>query len=740
MNAEERLEALEAKVLTLQKEVDQLKTQLSHATTVTSHPTPGQTSFVPAKESISKIPTEKSNQPAFTNVQTVNRSVPNHHQNISTGNTANRPVPTNKPRTSTAKRENLETTIGKNVIGILASILFFIAFIVFGTFIYQNLGDMGKSIVLFVGSFLITGIGLLLQKKLKNSFSLSVIGCGMGCFYITLIINTVYFEFLSELGLYSLLLVWLLGMSLLSKKYESLLLCIIGQCGLYVSILFGVANKTMSDFLWFSFFVFFLVADILYLRICSVEKQQKIHTLSTMGTIVSCMFIASRNYRLFLSYMEEEHTNIVFIAIYFIIMIALSAYSLYHFHKTAKEGMEQTKSLPTFLASIYFFCIYGIYGKTIGMIHLGLGTTTQFTNILNLLFGIGAILCLEIWVEKYSERKLTNFISILNIPYLLLLVVNCFFYFDLDHYSLLLLLIAPLLFYGFYKGKKLYQYLGLIILFMHICTASYSNLLHFFLTIITFFFAFWLQKKYLNSYSGVTKAVLYILFLIYCLRPADDLNSFLRSENVITLSIGMIYVLLLTPLQILALKSDFVKNYKELSKMEKHMEFFVRAQNILLLLIGVTCLYDSLPDWAYLLLVVATSLLCFIGVRQFMERHPQKLWAGFWVGIKITLYLSTVFYSTPISNRILFSILLLCIAIVAILSGFKFNYKSLRIYGLFLTMMSVVKLILFDVDYSSTLGTVTALMICGVLCFVINFIYNMLSKHIITEESAKKET
>ena len=127
MNAEERLEALEAKVLTLQKEVDQLKTQLSHATTVTSHPTPGQTSFVPAKESISKIPTEKSNQPAFTNVQTVNRSVPNHHQNISTGNTANRPVPTNKPRTSTAKRENLETTIGKNVIGILASILFFIA-------------------------------------------------------------------------------------------------------------------------------------------------------------------------------------------------------------------------------------------------------------------------------------------------------------------------------------------------------------------------------------------------------------------------------------------------------------------------------------------------------------------------------------------------------------------------------------------------------------------------------------
>ena len=170
------------------------------------------------------------------------------------------------------------------------------------------------------------------------------------------------------------------------------------------------------------------------------------------------------------------------------------------------------------------------------------------------------------------------------------------------------------------------------------------------------------------------------------------------------------------------------------------MEFFVRAGNILLLFIGVPCLYDSLSVWVYLLLVIATSILCFLGIRQFMERHCQKLWSGFYIGIKITIYLTAVFYSTPISNKILFSILLLCIAIIAILTGFKLNLKSLRIYGLGLTMMSVVKLILFDVDYSSTLGTVAALMVCGVLCFIINFIYNMLSKHIVTVESEKEES
>ncbi|MBQ4521708.1 MAG: DUF2339 domain-containing protein [Lachnospiraceae bacterium] len=739
MNAEERLQALEAKVLTLEKEVNQLKTQLSQAKTETSHPARSQTCFVQAKESVSKIPASSSNQPVSANGQAVNRPVSNNNQNISTRNVANRPDFEHKSRISTAKKENLETTIGKNVIGIMASILFFIAFIVFGTFIYQNLGDMGKSILLFAGSFLITGIGLLLQKKLKNSFSLSVIGCGMGCFYITLIINTVYFEFLSELGLYSLLLVWLLGMSRLSKKYDSLLLCVIGQCGLYLSILLGITNRTISDFLWFSFFVFFLVADIFYLRICSVEKQRNLHTFSTIATIVSCGLIATRNNQLFLTY-TKEGTNIGFVLIYFIIMLVLATYSLYHFHKTAKESMKTSKSFISFLASLYFFSVLIIYGQTTEMIQLGLDAKPLLINMIHLFFYTGAIVYLILLVEKFTLRKFTNFISILNLSFVVILLVTCFQSLQWDDYSLLLLLALSLLFYGFYKGTKCYQSLGFLVLFIHFWTGSGSFLLHFCLTMAAFFFIFWLQKKYLESYSGTTKAVLYFLFLIYCFQPASYLNSYLRANDYVSLSTAMLYVLLLTPFQLFFIKSDFIKNYKDLTRTEKHMELFVRGGNILLLFMGANCLYDSLPLWAYLFIVIATSVLCFLGVRPFMERHAQKLWAGFWIGIKITLYLSAVFYSTPVSNRILFSILLLCIAIAAILSGFKFKYKSLRVYGLGLTMMSVVKLILFDVDYSSTLGTVTALIICGVLCFIINFIYNMLSKHIATEESIKEES
>ena len=726
MNPEDRISTLENKVDSLELEISQLKMQLSKLSNTAQHPILNQTSFAFQKDSSNKLSEV--------------RPLPENNPKISLQNTGGRPVPENKAKASAIKKGNLETAIGKNVIGILASILFFIAFIVFGSFIYKNLGNMGKSVLLFGGSFLITGIGLLLQKKLKNAFSLSVIGCGMGCFYITLIINTIYFEFLTELGLYSLLLIWLLGMSLLSKKYESTLLCIIGQCGLYLSILFGVTNKTLSETLWFSFFVFFLVADIFYLRICSVEKRENLHVFSTIGTIISCLLIASRNYNLFLSYIEEKNTIIGFIVIYLAIILILCAYSLYHFHKTAKRGMLQSKSFPTFLAAIYFFCVIDIYNKAAGIIRFGFGTSLLFIHIIEFFFYVGIMFYLIVFIEKFTDRKFTNFISILNLPVVILLLMDRFKYFHLDDYSLLLLLAVPLLFYGFYKGKKIYQVLGFFVFFLHFWTGYQHELLHFFLTMASFFLIIRLQKKYLESYSGITKVFIYIFFLIYCFLPADELDSFLRQQDFTYLSTSILYVLFLTPFQVFALKSNFIKNYKDTSKTEKYMEFFVRAGNILLLFIGVPCLYDSLSVWVYLLLVIATSILCFLGIRQFMERHCQKLWSGFYIGIKITIYLTAVFYSTPISNKILFSILLLCIAIIAILTGFKLNLKSLRIYGLGLTMMSVVKLILFDVDYSSTLGTVAALMVCGVLCFIINFIYNMLSKHIVTVESEKEES
>ena len=139
MNPEDRISTLETKVESLELEISQLKMQLSKLSNTAQHPILNQTSFAFQKDSSNKLSEV--------------RPLPENNPKISLQNTGGRPAPETKARASAIKKGNLETAIGKNVIGILASILFFIAFIVFGSFIYKNLGNMGKSVLLFGGSF-----------------------------------------------------------------------------------------------------------------------------------------------------------------------------------------------------------------------------------------------------------------------------------------------------------------------------------------------------------------------------------------------------------------------------------------------------------------------------------------------------------------------------------------------------------------------------------------------------------
>lgn len=67
-------------------------------------------------------------------------------------------------------------------------------------------------------------------------------------------------------------------------------------------------------------------------------------------------------------------------------------------------------------------------------------------------------------------------------------------------------------------------------------------------------------------------------------------------------------------------------------------------------------------------------------------------------------------------------------AIASIVIGFKFNYKALRVYGLVLSMLSTIKLILVDIGYNGTAQKALCFFICGLLCFAISAIYNWFDK------------
>ena len=72
----------------------------------------------------------------------------------------------------------------------------------------------------------------------------------------------------------------------------------------------------------------------------------------------------------------------------------------------------------------------------------------------------------------------------------------------------------------------------------------------------------------------------------------------------------------------------------------------------------------------------------------------------------------------------LVSISLLLFAILSIVFGFYKDAVTFRLYGLVLSIVSVIKLIMFDIRYDSTLENAVSFFVCGLLCFVISFLYN----------------
>jgi uncharacterized membrane protein len=73
---------------------------------------------------------------------------------------------------------------------------------------------------------------------------------------------------------------------------------------------------------------------------------------------------------------------------------------------------------------------------------------------------------------------------------------------------------------------------------------------------------------------------------------------------------------------------------------------------------------------------------------------------------------------------------LLVLSILWILAGFGLSAKAVRIYGLVITNISIVKLLLLDITYNSTLEKAAGFFVCGVLCFVISFIYSRIDRNV----------
>ncbi|MGN0327081.1 MAG: hypothetical protein ACI4DW_12270 [Lachnospiraceae bacterium] len=634
------------------------------------------------------------------------------------------PVYSNVPPMQPKQAKSLENVVGKNLMGILASVLIFIGLILFATVAYEVLSDVARVVLIYLLSGLFLAVGRIGMHKNRNAFFLSLTGCGVGAVYISLFLTYGYFHLINGIALYILLAVWSVIVFFLGGR-GSFLFKIIGQSGLLISVFYGCVMQLME----------------------SKSNAMLSNILVLMG-----FYMVITAFYLLMDSKKGVKVNLPFLIMDYIGAINLLM-MLFHIHSVVQTG---TMLFLVLVLLCYMLFLLSIYLKRIDQVYLSSDAS------------IGWLFCV-LFVVVYAavaingllpEGKETNWIQgCAGLVYsgIVWLLTECRRRKDVGRLSSLVLLYLFLWGYstsfgifsdlfvfgifamvfllaGFLKKDRLYFSLGCAgsityVLLINQYPAVYSLFSILFLLLILVF-----QQCEHRIYHSGYKIAAYCMAQIFILRIAYILPDYtVVSEQVW----GSVAYFVSVVLCIAATHSIFCRNWLSEDNGEKSTQIALGGMNIFLILWGFLALHQRSTQMLHVFTILFLLACCVHNILPMVKGFEKSLAAGIYIGIKLTFFMAVTLSSYEIESYLI-TIVCLVLALTFIIVGFLTMYRAIRLYGLILALYSIFKLVIFDVTYDSTLGRALTIMGCGVLAFIISFIYNRISKKMDAQEEERK--
>ena len=148
------------------------------------------------------------------------------------------------------------------------------------------------------------------------------------------------------------------------------------------------------------------------------------------------------------------------------------------------------------------------------------------------------------------------------------------------------------------------------------------------------------------------------------------------------------------------------------------------------------------PAWAFLahelaLIPFVLAVGCAVVWMMWpLVRHP---WHGVAAGVTFTLSLlgmNTLLTATNVDSATSSAFLIIAGAL-SIVAGFRTHATAMRLYGLMLVMLMVLKLAVIDMSGQNSITRILSLLVAGVICFALSVAYSRLSAHL---SGASEET
>lgn len=618
-----------------------------------------------------------------------------YEQNLEEQRNIKRELDIEKPRKVS------EVFVGKYALPVIASMMILIGICAMGFIVWDIIPDMLKATLVFMIAGCCFGIGLWIGRKNKMIiFKNAILSTGLAILYADIVLMQSVWLFVPEYIAIGLFLIWCTFGILLSRYYNEKLFYWITVIGIAVTAFLlreGISYDLRGFVVSFIMIAAFIINCFLFIR--QYEEGSPVFGLAAIGIFYS------------LGYHENDLNDKNVFCLVLQIFIILSMFCFAFFKDQIMYKADKKQDLFAEILLIVFAIISPLF-------ILDLEIEKHILKMLWIIIFAG------LFLKGRKNRELLSF-------FLLPTLLCAFAYISLDIMDNLAgwsILVGILFFVSKRTKESAFTVQYIITSVLLIFASCLTFLLSSFVTIENLFlmgvsligiyigiFIYSLKKEnyYCDCMTSFGCILIHIYFIGYAIANKENKNWI-----IVIMAMSLFCVFAGTALLL-------AKRFSEKSR-----------TNLAIIAIVISLAFNIIyltTDNMIIQVILAIIILIHIALAAhlFGILEENVLWKDistsvFILGNLLVMSARTVIWDYGI-------ILSLCVIIVSslfIIGGFMMKKKGMRLFGLIIILMSIIKMILIDISETSSLIRVIAFIFGGIICFGISYVYNRLEKNL----------
>ena len=631
-----------------------------------------------------------------------------------------------------------ERIVGGRVLGILAALLVFFGLVLLAALIAPILTDEIRCAAMFMLSCALTGVGLLVARRGRNAFSQTLLGCGIGSIFASILLSHTLFGLIDQLPTIILMLAWMAACTLLARQQHSPLLFVVVQLGMVISTCFAY-SKGLNPQSIPTLLLYQLLTTGIVVTGCmrSLERGRMSGAFSAIGVsiltsiqiLVSSHHLTAANLAPFAMMTSTQYLLIACLALVVCGDTRRDGgrtdSSIMAEHLSAEICWMIALCLNVFVASMRVIGSSGVsnpgtWATLLSLalvaahwiVRLTLGRAGRLDS--QLVFAsshICAALCaiLLLWRSANMHPMGATFLSAAAVAMSASGVII--------------------------RDKRLYEtavvYLGLDAMFM--AFYGYASLNAFFgapvsilyVALLDVLLALWwrmLPGERKDSSRGATLLCGIVVTELSIAPALDYLGSQFAVVAACAFATSIVLALVLSNLSArLRLSPGMAATYLAIELV------VVAASCALVALPGPRAFLDGTPALSVLAIftTIVTLSVAVAQIAKLMSRRSDApAWQQVMAGVMLTAVLACTVSGIALANMLFAATLAAMFAsFCCILCGFVRKLGALRLYGLVTTLLCVLKIVTLDFGGADPIGRVVAFILGGVACFAISALY-----------------